>query len=73
LHVFFGSRRGIALVGRSASSELFTGRSLRAIARSAKLEVVKLEWTGYCRMFSEEWINEEKALWGFIEQYPAWW
>lgn len=41
----------------------FTPRSLRAISRIAALEVVKLEWTGYFRMFSESWIDEERARW----------
>ena len=41
----------------------FTRRSLQALARAAGLEVMRYEWTGYCRMFSEEWIAEEQARW----------
>jgi SAM-dependent methyltransferase len=41
----------------------FTGRSLRGIARAANLDLLGFEWTGYCRMFSEEWIGEERARW----------
>jgi len=59
------SDRGVAWPWLDVPRHLnfFTGRSLRAIARSANLELVRFEWTGYCRMFAQEWIGEERARW----------
>src|SRR5438477_87594 len=50
-------------LARAPLSVCDIGRSLRGIARAANLELVRFEWTGYCRMFSEEWIGEETARW----------
>jgi SAM-dependent methyltransferase len=43
----------------------FTPRSLGLICRKAGLRAVAFEYTGYFRMFLEEWIAAEQKRWDF--------
>lgn len=40
----------------------FTTHSLQAVCRSAGLEIVDVEYTGYTRQFQAEWIAEEQEI-----------
>ena len=51
----------------------FTHSSLNKILKKHGFEVEVVKYSGYCRQFSNNWLNEEREIWNAFSQYRKDW